>query len=105
MDFSSLLESSLHTLHSLCQVQTNYGPDLNSLPLGTKVGVSVDSSNCLHLHINGVDQGVAAQGIPSTCHAVVDLYGQCYQVSEDVMSSRRTVFYLIFVEQGNFAVI
>uniref|UniRef100_A0A670Z1B4 Neuralized-like protein 4 n=1 Tax=Pseudonaja textilis TaxID=8673 RepID=A0A670Z1B4_PSETE len=58
----------------------NYGPNLDTCPEGTVLGVLVDTSGCLHLYINGVDQGVAAQDIPSPCYVLIDLYGQCEQV-------------------------
>lgn len=35
----------------------------------------------LHYYIDGVDQGAACDGVPLHVYAVVDLYGQCAQVS------------------------
>ena len=35
----------------------------------------------LHYYVDGVDQGVACEGVPPHVYAVVDLYGQCAQVS------------------------
>lgn len=35
----------------------------------------------LHYYVDGVDQGVACDGVPQHVYAVVDLYGQCAQVS------------------------
>jgi neuralized-like protein 4 len=35
----------------------------------------------LHYYVDGVDQGVACDGVPPHVYAVVDLYGQCAQVS------------------------
>lgn len=35
----------------------------------------------LHFYINGNDQGVACEGVPSSVYGVIDLYGQCAQVS------------------------
>uniref|UniRef100_A0A8C5WRF5 Neuralized E3 ubiquitin protein ligase 4 n=1 Tax=Laticauda laticaudata TaxID=8630 RepID=A0A8C5WRF5_LATLA len=55
----------------------NYGPNLDTCPEGTVLGVLVDTGGCLHLYINGIDQGVAAQDIPSPCYVLLDLYGQC----------------------------
>lgn len=62
------------------QICENYGPNLDTCPEGTVLGLLVDSNNCLHLHVNGMDQGVAAQDIPSPCYPFIDLYGQCEQV-------------------------
>lgn len=44
------------------------------------LGLLVDANSCLHLYVNGMDQGVAAQDIPSPCYPFIDLYGQCEQV-------------------------
>lgn len=44
------------------------------------LGLLVDTSSCLHLYVNGMDQGVAAQDVPSPCYPFIDLYGQCEQV-------------------------
>ena len=40
------------------------GPDLDELGVGHSVGVMVDAQARLHLLVNGVDQGVAAEHIP-----------------------------------------
>nr|XP_014345078.1 PREDICTED: neuralized-like protein 4 [Latimeria chalumnae] len=64
----------------LFQICENYGPNLDTCPEGTVLGLLVDSCNCLHLFVNGMDQGVAAQDIPNPCFVFIDLYGQCEQV-------------------------
>ncbi|KAJ3585717.1 hypothetical protein NHX12_014436 [Muraenolepis orangiensis] len=63
---------------SICE---NYGPNLDTCPEGTVLGLLVDSAGCLHLYVNGMDQGVAAQDIPQPCYPLIDLYGQCQQVT------------------------
>jgi neuralized-like protein 4 len=40
------------------------GPNLDELAVGHTVGVLVDAQARLHLLVNGVDQGVAAEHIP-----------------------------------------
>lgn len=65
---------------SVPQICENYGPNLDTCPEGTVLGLLVDANSCLHLYVNGMDQGVAAQDIPSPCYPVIDLYGQCEQV-------------------------
>lgn len=62
------------------QICENYGPNLDTCPEGTVLGLLVDTNSCLHLYVNGMDQGVAAQDIPSPCYPFIDLYGQCEQV-------------------------
>ncbi|KAJ4442722.1 hypothetical protein ANN_04313, partial [Periplaneta americana] len=78
--------------HNGIKVKGCYGPNLDSLQSCHLVGVLVDSESRLHLYVNGVDQGVAACDIPSVCYAVVDVYGQCEEVtimnlSDDVNQS------------------
>ncbi|XP_041377381.1 neuralized-like protein 4 [Gigantopelta aegis] len=63
------------------KIKERYGPNLDNLQVGHFVGVVVDDDNCLHLYVNGVDQGVAARDIPNSCYALVDVYGQCEQVT------------------------
>ncbi|XP_072523105.1 neuralized-like protein 4 isoform X1 [Salminus brasiliensis] len=71
-------DSVFHNSLKICE---NYGPNLDTCPEGTVLGVLVDANGCLHLYVNGMDQGVAAQDIPSPCHPLIDLYGQCEQVT------------------------
>uniref|UniRef100_A0A671PAT7 Neuralized-like protein 4 n=1 Tax=Sinocyclocheilus anshuiensis TaxID=1608454 RepID=A0A671PAT7_9TELE len=71
-------DSVFHNSLKICE---NYGPNLDTCPEGTILGLLVDSSGCLHLFVNGMDQGIAAQDIPSPCYPLIDLYGQCEQVS------------------------
>ena len=63
------------------QVKEHYGCDLSTVGCGGRVGVLVDGENCLHVHIDGHDQGVAARDVPQPCYALFDVYGQCTQVS------------------------
>ncbi|XP_021093999.1 neuralized-like protein 4 isoform X5 [Heterocephalus glaber] len=65
----------------LVQICEKFGPNLDTCPEGTILGLRLDSSGGLHLHVNGVDQGVAVPDVPQPCHALVDLYGQCEQVT------------------------
>lgn len=63
------------------KVKQRYGPNLDTLQCGHVVGVMVDDDNCLHLYVNGLDQGIAARDVPYPCYGLVDLYGQCEQVT------------------------
>lgn len=62
-------------------MKTRYGAHLENLRNNSTVGLLIDEDCCLHLYINGVDQGIAATDLPATVYAVVDLYGQCEQIS------------------------
>ncbi|XP_053425787.1 neuralized-like protein 4 isoform X2 [Nycticebus coucang] len=67
--------------HNGLKICEKFGPNLDTCPEGTILGLRLDSSGGLHLHVNGVDQGVAVADVPQPCHALVDLYGQCEQVT------------------------
>ncbi|XP_060219402.1 neuralized-like protein 4 isoform X2 [Meriones unguiculatus] len=67
--------------HNGLKICEKFGPNLDTCPEGTILGLRLDGSGGLHLHINGVDQGVAVPDVPQPCHALVDLYGQCEQVT------------------------
>lgn len=87
-------------------MRNNYGCDLDSLTTGSRIGMMRSASGNLHYYINGMDQGMACSGLPpgtgragggrggaesqtltqacvslSEVYAVIDLYGQCVQVS------------------------
>ncbi|CAI9734857.1 Hypothetical predicted protein [Octopus vulgaris] len=63
------------------KVKQCYGPNLDTLQCGHIVGILIDDDNCLHLYVNGLDQGIAARDIPNPCYGLIDLYGQCEQIS------------------------
>ncbi|XP_077749006.1 neuralized-like protein 4 isoform X1 [Canis aureus] len=67
--------------HNGLKICEKFGPNLDTCPEGTILGLRLDSSGGLHLHVNGMDQGVAVSDVPQPCHALVDLYGQCEQVT------------------------
>ncbi|XP_069042671.1 neuralized-like protein 4 isoform X2 [Lepisosteus oculatus] len=78
---SSWLLQRDSVFHNSLKICENYGPNLDTCPEGTALGLLVDASNCLHLYVNGMDQGAAAQDIPNPCFPIIDLYGQCEQVT------------------------
>ena len=75
-----------------------YGTDLDQLSEGDRVGVMRTRDNAVHFYVNGVDQGVAATGVPEILYAVIDLYGKCAQVTvvED-LGREQGLFYVRFV--------
>jgi hypothetical protein len=44
-------------------------------------GMMRHEDETLHYYVDGIDQGAACDGVPLHVYAVVDLYGQCAQVS------------------------
>ncbi|XP_011877587.1 PREDICTED: neuralized-like protein 4 isoform X2 [Vollenhovia emeryi] len=67
--------------HNGMRVRTKYGAGLENLQCNSTVGLLIDEDSRLRLFINNVDQGVAATDLPPYVFAVIDLYGQCEQVS------------------------
>ena len=49
--------------------------------VGDTVGVMRKDSGAVHFFVNGTDLGCAAQGVPANVYGVVDLFGQCAQVT------------------------
>ncbi|KAL1116658.1 hypothetical protein AAG570_005130 [Ranatra chinensis] len=65
--------------HNGYKVKSKYGPNLDTLGVGSLVGILVDEENNLKLFVNGVDHGVAATNVPKLWIPVLDLYGMCDQ--------------------------
>jgi len=61
--------------------RNGYSLDLDALSEGNRVGLLRHSDKTLHYYLDGEDQGVACWNIPEEVYAVIDLYGQCAQVS------------------------
>ncbi|KAK5646861.1 hypothetical protein RI129_005325 [Pyrocoelia pectoralis] len=62
-------------------IRNNYGCDLDTLGAGVRIGVMRSSEKTLEFYKDGVPQGLACVVTHSNIYAVVDLYGQCAQVS------------------------
>ncbi|KYN44842.1 Neuralized-like protein 4 [Trachymyrmex septentrionalis] len=68
-------------IHNGDRIVETYGANLNDLQEGNTLGVMRTSNNELVFYINGVSQGVAVSNIPERIFAVVDIYGDCIQIS------------------------
>ncbi|CAD7080305.1 unnamed protein product [Hermetia illucens] len=66
-----------HNRQTICN---NIPFDLDTLTTGARVGV-MRNGDFIHFFIDGVDQGPACECRFQNVYAVVDLYGQCAQVS------------------------
>ncbi|XP_065568738.1 neuralized-like protein 4 [Artemia franciscana] len=62
-------------------IRNGYPCDLDSLPVGTRLGMARHEEGSLHYYVNGRDQGPAFSYVPPGVYAIIDLYGQCAQVS------------------------
>ncbi|XP_024082725.1 neuralized-like protein 4 isoform X2 [Cimex lectularius] len=58
-----------------------YMLDLDKVKTGSIVGIKRHDDTSLHYYLDGVDQGEACRGLPELVYPVIDLYGQCAQVS------------------------
>ncbi|CAM5139437.1 unnamed protein product [Natator depressus] len=95
IDYDTWMLSGTAIMQDGNTMRNNYGCDLDSLTTGSRIGMMRTAKGDLHYFINGVDQGVACSGLPlprvtlcspppadgTEVYAVVDLYGQCVQVS------------------------
>ncbi|XP_049944445.1 neuralized-like protein 4 [Schistocerca serialis cubense] len=62
-------------------LRKDYPCDLDEVVVGNRVGMARHSDGTLHFYLDGVDRGAACGGVPPGVYAVIDLYGQCAQVS------------------------
>lgn len=49
-------------------------PGLLTVKVGSHLGVLIDSAYCLHIYIDGKDQGVVVRYVRQPCYAMFDLY-------------------------------
>lgn len=61
-------------------IRSNIAIDLDTMGAGTRVGV-MRNGDFIHFFIDGIDQGPACECRLPNIWAIVDLYGQCAQVS------------------------
>jgi len=80
LDHDTIMLSGTAVMHNGRNVRNTMPFDLDSLTSGTKIGI-MRNMDAIHLFINGVDQGQAYECRISNVYAVIDLYGQCAQVS------------------------
>ena len=62
------------------KVQT-LGFNIDSLTTSQSVGILIDAAKNLKVLVNGQDHGIAVQNVPSVCYGLVDLYGQCEEIT------------------------
>lgn len=84
MSGSSIVKDGITLVNS-------FGPELDSLQEGDCVGVMRTSKGELMFYVNSQCLGIAAIDIPPRVFAVIDLYGQCVQVSITCTSELRPI--------------
>lgn len=62
-------------------IKNNYQCDLDTVTAGVRLGVMLSADKSLEFYKDGIPQGVACVVPHNNVYAVVDLYGQCSQVS------------------------
>ncbi|XP_076450669.1 uncharacterized protein LOC143286777 [Babylonia areolata] len=70
-----------YTVCSGVQVYNEVGAALQYLAQNSRVGLALDSAHCLHLYVDGQDQGIAARGLTDPCYAMFDMIHYCKQIT------------------------
>lgn len=82
IDYETWMLSGSAVMQDGQTVKNGYCCDLDSLGAGSRLGMMRSAEDgSLHYTINGEDQGIAIECVPPNIYAVIDLYGQCAQVS------------------------
>ena len=55
-------------------------PVLRELPVGSHLGLGLDSDRGLHLYHNGSDQGIIGTDVPDPCYFMFELHAYCSKV-------------------------
>ena len=80
LDNNTIMASGTTLMFNGVTVRNDLPFDLDNCKTGCKIGVMRNGNN-IHFFINGVDQGPAHECRSQNIYAVIDLYGQCSQVS------------------------
>lgn len=80
LEFDTIILCGSVIFHNRKTIKNNIPFDLDTLGAGARVGV-MRNGDYLHFYIDGVDHGPACECRMQNIWAVVDLYGQCAQVS------------------------
>lgn len=80
LDQDTVMISGSTLMHNGTTVRNDMPFDLDALGAGSRIGV-MRVGDAVHFYVNGIDQGVEYECSIANMHAVVDLYGQCAQVS------------------------
>lgn len=80
LEQDTIMISGQTLIHNGTTVRNDMPFNLDNLTSGSKIGV-MRNGDAIHFFVNGVDQGHAYDCSIQNMYAVVDLYGQCAQVS------------------------
>lgn len=80
LDNNTIMASGTTLMFNGVTVRNDLPFDLDNCKTGCRIGVMRNGNN-VHFFLNGVDQGPAHECRAQNIYAVIDLYGQCSQVS------------------------
>uniref|UniRef100_A0A069DZT6 Putative notch signaling protein n=1 Tax=Panstrongylus megistus TaxID=65343 RepID=A0A069DZT6_9HEMI len=81
LDHDTWMLSGFAVMKDGVMVTHGYPLDLDKTKTGNVISLRRHDDTSLHFYLDGVDQGEACRGLPSQVYPVIDLYGQCAQVS------------------------
>jgi len=81
IDYDTWMLSGSAIMQDGSTIRNGYPLDLDTLVTGSRIGMMRAADGSLHYYLDGIDQGVACSDIPTGVYAVIDLYGQCAQVT------------------------
>ncbi|XP_032236441.2 neuralized-like protein 4 isoform X1 [Nematostella vectensis] len=81
LDHDTWMLSGSSVLQDGATILNGYGCDLDKLKENFRLGIMRKADGSLHYFVNGEDCGSAASSVPAGVYAIIDLYGQCVQVS------------------------
>lgn len=93
LEQDTIMVSGQTLIHNGRTVRNDMPFNLDNLTSGSKVGV-MRNGDAIHFFVNGIDQGHAYDCPIQNMYAVIDLYGQCAQVSivSSMQSSTRAPY-------------
>lgn len=81
IDHDTWMLSGFAVMKDGIPLKHGYPLNLDKIKTGSIIGLKRHDDSSLHYYLDGVDQGEACTGLPSLVYPVIDLYGQCAQVS------------------------
>ncbi|XP_063405702.1 neuralized-like protein 4 isoform X2 [Mytilus trossulus] len=93
MDMENIRTLSGNSLFKNGKRMGSYSLNPDTVQVGDKLGIMKAPDSTLHFHLNGIDHGKAFSDLPKVVYGVVEICGDCCQVSiinKDCESRRST---------------
>lgn len=81
IDHDTWMLSGFAVMKDGIPLRHGYPLNLDKVKTGSVIGIKRHDDSSLHYYLDGIDQGEACTGLPALVYPVIDLYGQCAQVS------------------------